>query len=85
MTPTELSLLETMTARLGTNPDKELTPRELAFITGLSVQIWQYRRSNSPIWAKAFYAIGAKDFRTTLRRIWAAQDELAKQSIRKAA
>jgi hypothetical protein len=81
MSATELSILEKLTDRLGSNPDQELTPRELAQITGVSQQVWQMRRQHNPIWAAAFYPIGLKDYRTTLRRIWAAQDTLAKQQF----
>lgn len=88
MSIAEQTLLEKLTERIGTPIDKELKPSELAYETGVSVETWKSRRLDNLIWAEAFYPVGGKDFRTTLRRIYAAQDKLARvgmQHMKKAA
>lgn len=85
MSTQELSLLEKLSDRIGGDPDKELSPAELSIRTGVSVEAWKMRRQTNRVWANAFYAIGAKDYRTTMRRIWKAQDEMAKVTLKKAA
>lgn len=61
------------------NPDRELSIKELHALTGVSESTWKRRRTHSHAWANAFFPVGDKagEFKTTMRKIRQAQDELS--------
>ena len=60
--------------------DRELSMRELATITTVSAPTWKARIEAGGVWATAFYKVNGQ-YKTTLRLIRKAQDELVRELV----